>query len=176
MNRLFAVTGEGGPAYNRSDGLVKQAFAQIPGAHRTFIHKCHGGNDSLVTSREAYEIATRFFFGNVRARLRLVAAKVERGGDWFGKSEFFFGVAIKPRKVDFDLFYQSLKRRTAMDRFPVTTSRILRSISSGRIPRLDSSGKGFSTPASSRQIRTEAASLTWCCEWTSTWASVTPTE
>jgi PGAP1-like protein len=107
MNRLFAVTGEGGPAYNRSDGLVKQAFAQIPGAHRTFIHKCHGGNDSLVTSREAYEIATRFFFGNVRARLRLVAAKVERGGDWFGKSEFFFGVAIKPRKVDFDLFYQS---------------------------------------------------------------------
>ena len=30
MNRLFAVTGEGGPAYNRSDGLVKQAFAQIP--------------------------------------------------------------------------------------------------------------------------------------------------
>jgi hypothetical protein len=107
MNRVFSLAGEGGPAYNRSDGLVKQTYAQIPGAPRTFVHKCHGGNDSLVTSREAYEIATRFFFGNVRARLRLVSAKIERGGDWFGKSEFFFGVAIKPRQVDFELFHQS---------------------------------------------------------------------
>jgi len=107
LNRLFSVAGEGGPAYNRSDGLVKQAYAQIPGAHRTFVHKCHGGPDSLVTSREAYEIATRFFFGNVRARLRLVAARVERGGDWFGRSEYFFGVTVKPRQVDFELFHQS---------------------------------------------------------------------
>ena len=107
LNRLFSVSGEGGPTYNRSDGLVKQKFAQIPGAVRTFVHKCHGGPDSLVTSREAYEIATRFFFGNVRARLRLLTANVKRGGDWFGKSEFFFGVSIKPRKVDFDLFHQS---------------------------------------------------------------------
>ena len=29
-NRLFAVGGEYGPNYNRSDGLVKQAYAQIP--------------------------------------------------------------------------------------------------------------------------------------------------
>ena len=107
LNRLFSVTGEGGPAYNRSDGLVKQAYAQIPGAYRTFVHKCHGGHDSLVTSREAYEIATRFFFGNVRARLRLVEAKIQRGGDWFGKSEYFFGVSVKPRQVDFELFHQS---------------------------------------------------------------------
>jgi pimeloyl-ACP methyl ester carboxylesterase len=107
LNRVFSVAGEGGPAYNRSDGLVKQACAEIPGAHRTFVHKCHGGHDSLVTSREAYEVATRFFFGNVRARLRLVAADVKRGGDWFGKSEFFFGVSIKPRRVDFELFHQS---------------------------------------------------------------------
>ena len=107
MNRLFSVAGEGGPTYNRSDGLVKQAYAQIPGAPRTFVHKCHGGPDSLVTSREAYEIATRFFFGDTRARLRLVAASVKRGGDWFGKSEFFFGASIKPRQVDFELFHQS---------------------------------------------------------------------
>ena len=107
MNRLFSVAGEGGLAYNRSDGLVKQASAQLPGAYRTFVHKCHGGHDSLVTSREAYEIATRFFFGNVRARLRLVTAKVERGGDWFGRSEYFFGISVKPRQVDFELFHQS---------------------------------------------------------------------
>ena len=107
MNRVFSIAGEGGSAYNRSDGLVKQSYAQIPGAYRTFVHKCHGGHDSLVTSREAYEIATRFFFGNVRARLRLLTAKVKRGGDYFGKSEYFFGVSVKPRRVDFELFHQS---------------------------------------------------------------------
>jgi hypothetical protein len=109
LNRLFSVAGEGGATYNRSDGLVKQAFAQIPGAPRTFIHKCHGGSDSLVTSREAYEIATRFFFGNILARLRLIDADVVRGGDFFGQSEFFFGVTIKPRQVDFELFHQSVE-------------------------------------------------------------------
>jgi hypothetical protein len=67
LNRLFSVPAEAGANYNRSDGLVKQANAQIPGAPRTFIHKCHGGFDSLVTAREAFEISTRFFFGNVRA-------------------------------------------------------------------------------------------------------------
>jgi hypothetical protein len=109
LNRLFSVAGEGGATYNRSDGLVKQAFAQIPGAPRTFIHKCHGGTDSLVTSREAYEIATRFFFGNILARLRLIDADVVRGGDFFGQSEFFFGVTNKPRQVDFELFHQSVE-------------------------------------------------------------------
>jgi triacylglycerol esterase/lipase EstA (alpha/beta hydrolase family) len=107
LNRLFSVAGEGGATYNRSDGLVKQTFAQIPGAPRTFIHKCHGGPDSLVTSREAYEIATRFFFGDVVARLTLKKAEVIRGGDFFGESEFFFGISIKPRQVDFELFHQS---------------------------------------------------------------------
>jgi PGAP1-like protein len=55
-NRLFAVGGEYGPNYNRSDGLVKQTYAQIDGAPRTFVHKCHGGFDSLITSRETYEL------------------------------------------------------------------------------------------------------------------------
>lgn len=107
LNRLFSVGEEFGLNYNRSDGLVKQTNAQIPGAPRTFVHKCHGGSDSLVTSREAFEIATRFFFGNVRVRLRYVRGRVKRGHDVFGKSEFFFGVSIKPRGVDFDLFHQS---------------------------------------------------------------------
>ena len=106
-NRLFSLEGEFGMTYNRSDGLVKQTFAQIPGAPRTFVHKCHGGFDSLVTARESFEIATRFFFGDTHARLRLIKAKITRGKDWFGKSEFFFGVSIKPRRVDFDLFHQS---------------------------------------------------------------------
>jgi hypothetical protein len=107
LNRLFSVSGEGGPSYNRSDGLVKQAFAQIPGCPRTFVHKCHGGPDSLVTARESFEIARRFFFGNVYARLNLIDAEIKRGFDRFGKSEIFLGVSIKPRAVDFDLFHQS---------------------------------------------------------------------
>ena len=36
-----------------------------------------------------------------------MTASVTRGKDLFGKSEFFFGVSIKPRRVDFDLFHQS---------------------------------------------------------------------
>ena len=107
LNRVFSISGEFGPNYNRSDGLVKQTYAQIPGAPRTFVHKCHGGADSLVTARESFEVATRFFFGNIRSRLRLVKAKITRGQDFVGKSEFFFGVSIKPRRVDFDLFHQS---------------------------------------------------------------------
>jgi pimeloyl-ACP methyl ester carboxylesterase len=107
LNRLAAVPGEFGPRYNRSDGLVKQAYAQVPGAPRTFIHKCHGGEDSLVTSRESFEVAMRFLHGDVYARLRLVDGRVTRGKDAFGRSEFFLGVCIKPRGVDFELFHQS---------------------------------------------------------------------
>lgn len=107
LNRFFSEEGEFGPNYNRSDGLVKQISAQIPGTPRTFVHKCHGGFDSLLTSRESFEVATRFFFGNVKARLRFVKGAITRGKDLFGKSEFFMGVSIKPRGVDFELFHQS---------------------------------------------------------------------
>jgi hypothetical protein len=119
-NRLFSVAGEFGPSYNRSDGLVKQTYAQIPGAPRTFVHKCHGGDDSLVTSREAFEISTRFFFGNLRVRLRMIDGRVTRGKDFFGKSEFFFGVSVKPRRVDFDLFHQSVEAENCYGPFTAT--------------------------------------------------------
>lgn len=107
LNRFSSLLDEGTLATNRSDGLVKQSSAQLPGAPRTFVHKCHGGADSLVTSREAYEIAMRFFHGSHRVRLWLDTAEIRRGGDWIGDSEFYFGVSIKPRYVDFDLFHQS---------------------------------------------------------------------
>lgn len=106
-NRLSTLLDEGTLAHNRSDGLVKQASAQLPGAPRTFVHKCHGGRNSLVTSREAYEIAMRFFHGTHKVSLGLDRALVKRGGDVFGKSEYYLGVSIKPRYVDFDLFHQS---------------------------------------------------------------------
>lgn len=106
-NRLSTLFDEGTLAHNRSDGLVKQASAQLPGAPRTFVHKCHGGSDSLVTSREAYEIAMRFFHGTHRIRLWLDEADVSRGGDFFSRSEFYLGISIKPRYVDFELCHQS---------------------------------------------------------------------
>jgi pimeloyl-ACP methyl ester carboxylesterase len=107
LNRLSSTPHEFGWNYNRSDGLVKQTSAQLPGAPRTFVHKCHGGPDSLITSREAFEVATRFFHGDVYVKLNLLEATVKRGFDRFGRSEMFFGVSIKPRRVDFDLFHQS---------------------------------------------------------------------
>ncbi len=107
LNRLSSLPHEFGWNYNRSDGLVKQTDAQLPGAPRTFVHKCHGGNDSLITSREAFEVATRFFHGDVNVRLNLLEAKVTRGFDAVGKSEMFFGLSIKPRRIDFELFHQS---------------------------------------------------------------------
>ena len=109
LNRVSSLLDEGNADYNRSDGLVKQSAAQLPGAPRTFVHKCHGGPDSLVTSREAYEIAMRFFHGTHRVRLWLDQAEVSRGKDWFGRSEFYFATSIKPRFVDFDLFHQSVE-------------------------------------------------------------------
>ncbi|MEA5596409.1 hypothetical protein [Rivularia sp. UHCC 0363] len=121
-NRLFSVGDEYGANYNRSDGLVKQTYAQIPGSPRTFIHKSHSGRDSLITSREAFEIATRFFFGNLRARLRFVRGNVTRGKDLFGKSEFFLGVCIKPRAVDFELFHQSKEAENCYGPFSKTNS------------------------------------------------------
>lgn len=109
LNRLFSAEDDGGSSYNRSDGLVKQKYAQIPGTPRTFIHKSHGGHDSIINSREAYEISSRFLFGDVRARLRLVEATIKsnKGADFRGQSEYFMGVSVKPRGVDFELFHQS---------------------------------------------------------------------
>jgi hypothetical protein len=107
INRLSNLLDGTDLSYNRSDGLVKQSSAQLPGSPRTFIHKCHGGGDSLVTSREAYEIAMRFLHGSHKISLHLNQAKVRRGHDWFGSSEFYLGLSIKPRNVDFALFEQS---------------------------------------------------------------------
>jgi pimeloyl-ACP methyl ester carboxylesterase len=106
-NRWSSLLDGNGLEYNRSDGLVKQSSAQLPGAPRTFIHKCHGGADSLITSREAYEIAMRFLHGTHIVRLWLDDARIKRGKDLFGKSEFYFGVSIRPRSCDFDLFRQA---------------------------------------------------------------------
>ncbi|VVM71896.1 hypothetical protein PS639_01819 [Pseudomonas fluorescens] len=86
-----------------------------------FVHKCHGGFDSLVTFRESFEIATRLFFGNVKVRLRLVEGEVLRGMDMFGKSEFFFGVSIKPRGVDFELFHQGADSENCYGPFTKTS-------------------------------------------------------
>ena len=61
----------------------------------------------------------RFFHARHRVALSLDSAKIMRGGDWFGRSEFFFRVPIKPRHVDFELFHQSVQAENC---FRVLTS------------------------------------------------------
>jgi len=109
-NQLTNLADGGGAGGNHSDGLVMQSAAQLPGSPRTFIHKCHGGRDSLVTSREAFEITMRFLHGTHRVALRLQEAKITQGGDWGPfRNEFYLGVSVKPRGVDFSLFEQSME-------------------------------------------------------------------
>ncbi len=110
LNRLFSVDGDGGLLYNKSDGLVKQKYAVLDGAYCTYVHKCHGGRDSLITSREAYEIATRFFFGDRLVRLFFLGGEIRKRTELFSRfnrPEYYFGVSLKPRGLDYDLFYQS---------------------------------------------------------------------
>lgn len=106
-----------GQDQNHSDGLVKQDSATLRGAHVAHVFKCHGGKDSLVTSREAFELATRFFFGDVHATLRVREAEIRRRYDGFhpvaaffdGKPEFYVGLSVKPRNLDFFLHQQDEK-------------------------------------------------------------------
>ncbi len=102
---------------NHSDGLVKQTSATLIGANRADVFKCHGGADSLMTSREAFELATRFFFGDVRISVYVETAEVRKGfaGSGLlarvataldGDPEFYVGFSVKPRKLDFDLHRQ----------------------------------------------------------------------
>lgn len=117
-NQLMNLADGGGVGGNHSDGLVMQSAAQLPGSPRTFVHKCHGGRDSLVTSREAYEIAMRFLHGTHRIALRLQDARITQGGDWGPfHNEFYLGVSIKPRGVDFNLFEQSMEAQNCYGPF-----------------------------------------------------------
>jgi pimeloyl-ACP methyl ester carboxylesterase len=104
-----------GQDQNHSDGLVKQDSARLTGAYRADVHKCHGGNDSLITSREAFELATRFFFGNVEVTVKVNFARIHDRraglGEIFKKAidgapEYFIGFSVKPRSLDFFLHYQ----------------------------------------------------------------------
>ena len=106
-------------AGKKSDGLVKQANASVEGAYKAYVHKCHGGNDSLVTSREAYELATRFFFGDKRVTITQnrarVVGKYERW--WQGRPEYFVGFSLKPRGCDFFLNRQSKEAENCFGAF-----------------------------------------------------------
>ena len=121
-NRLSNLADGGGVSGNHSDGLVMQAAAQLPGSPRTFVHKCHGGRDSLVTSREAYEIAMRFLHGTHHISLRLERGEITQGSDWGPfHNEFYLGVSVKPRGVDFNLFEQSMEAQNCYGPFDSKT-------------------------------------------------------
>ncbi|MEM7183025.1 MAG: hypothetical protein AAF518_19090 [Spirochaetota bacterium] len=107
LGQFYADENNGGKVYNKSDGLVKQNSALLDGTYSTFVHKSHADSNSLLCSREIYEIASRFFFGDYLLRIRYLGGMIKMGNDWIGKSEFFLGVSLKPRAIDFELFHQS---------------------------------------------------------------------
>ncbi|MCC7477453.1 alpha/beta hydrolase [bacterium] len=92
-----ALRGHGG----RTDGLVAQDNAWLEGSPRSYLHKPHGGPDGLQTSRESYEVATRFFFGTHDISVRLKAGGVIANFD--RNSQYYLGASIKVRGVDFFL-------------------------------------------------------------------------
>ena len=106
LNRAFSVAGEFGANYNRSDGLVKQAYAQLPGAPRP---SC----TSATAAPIARHLARGFRGGDALLLRQHQGAAETREGEGDARqgpvrqSEFFFGVSIKPRYVDFELFHQS---------------------------------------------------------------------
>jgi hypothetical protein len=96
-----------------SDGLVKQEDAVLtypdvatgkPSTKyppRAYINKTHTGYDSLVTSRESFEIATRFLFGTHWVKLY-----IQKGSaltQFNLNNQYYIGASIKPRGVDFFL-------------------------------------------------------------------------
>jgi hypothetical protein len=94
-----------------SDGLVRQedavincapeetAFGKSP--PRAYLHKTHAGYDSLMTSRESFEVATRFLFGSHWVKLTLDAGSILTRFN--NKSQYYIGTSVKPRGVDFFL-------------------------------------------------------------------------
>ncbi|MFH9553369.1 esterase/lipase family protein [Streptomyces sp. NPDC017435] len=68
----------------RSDGLVQIDNAQVPGAHRAFVHRSHSGRYGLVNSEEGYQNLRRFLFGDQRVQAELVGLRLarERGTRW----------------------------------------------------------------------------------------------
>lgn len=105
-----------GQDQNHSDGLVKQECAALAGAHRAYVFKCHGGPDSLITSREAFDLSTRFFFGDVRVTIRAQRAEIASEARQAGQDalagrvhdqpQYYLGFSVKPRALDYFLNQQ----------------------------------------------------------------------
>jgi len=117
LNQLAALAR--GRDENRSDGLVAQESATLVAAHRADVFKPHSGPDSIITARESFELATRFFFGDVSCRIRVREAEIRKNYEdpnarrllglpkiFEGAPEFYIGFSVKPRKLDFFLHRQ----------------------------------------------------------------------
>ncbi|MFC9330110.1 esterase/lipase family protein [Kitasatospora sp. NPDC057015] len=59
-----------------SDGLVRIENAQVPGAHRAYVHRSHSGRYGLVNSEEGYQNLRRFLFGDLRVDAALTGLDV----------------------------------------------------------------------------------------------------
>ena len=87
-----------------SDGLILQSEAKLENAPLVYLHKIHSGYDSLMTCRETYETATRFFFGDWW--VELILEPDSRILNFNKKYEYHLGCSIKTRDLDFYLTRQ----------------------------------------------------------------------
>jgi pimeloyl-ACP methyl ester carboxylesterase len=97
----------------RSDGLVAQDHAWLEGCPRAYLHKIHGGPDSLITSRDSFEVVTRYLFGTHDIEIALEPGSQLLNFD--RDSQYFVGLSVKVRAVDFFLHQMDRQSRNCID-------------------------------------------------------------
>jgi hypothetical protein len=92
LDRVFCLVGTNAKDYEaaaglsrgvvgpESDGLVQIEQAQVPGAHRAFVHRSHSGRYGIVNSEEGYQNLQRFLFGDVKVVASLVGIDLAGAG------------------------------------------------------------------------------------------------
>ena len=109
-------------------------------------------------------------FAKLKDHFPLIQAKITRGKDLFGKSKFFFGVSIKPRWVDFDLFHQSDEAENCYGPFSQDDLSD-QDVALAGPARTALSGRGIWTRVPSWKTRV-LRPRTWSCAWMLMWGSV----
>jgi pimeloyl-ACP methyl ester carboxylesterase len=97
----------------RSDGLVSQENAWLQESPRAYLHKIHGGVDSLITSRDSFEVVSRYLLGT--HWVRVYARKDSYLKNFDKDSQYFIGMSVKVRGVDFFLNYMDKDSRNCID-------------------------------------------------------------
>jgi pimeloyl-ACP methyl ester carboxylesterase len=113
LDRVFCLIGTDPVDYGlsravvgaQSDGLVRIADAQVPGAHRAYVYRSHSGTYGIVNSEEGYQNLRRFLFGRYQVAIQLsglslVTSGVDPGVDASWQADLRFSVRGLPVVMD----------------------------------------------------------------------------